>query len=303
MTSPNIVYLDKHSAPRVQFCGDNLIEVDLPVGTRCIYPKPPLEPIKDLDAAIRYAITHPHGSEPLYAKLRPGMKVLIALDDISLPLPPMRTPDARERVLTIVLEMLRDYGVEEIEMIIALAYHRRLSEAEVERMVGKKIFERFWPDKLTHHDAEDPDALTELGTTPEGDVVELNKAAIEADLVIYVNVNLVPMDGGHKSVGVGLCGGKTLAAHHNPYVTRETESYMEPEKSKMQGIFDRIGRLVNEKVDIFHIETATSTFWARTPTSTRRGRSWPCAPCSSPSTSAPPACARRFLPATPRPTA
>src|SRR5215475_1485126 len=106
MTSPNIVYLDKHSAPRVQFFGDNLIEVDLPVGTRCIYPKPPLEPLKDLDAAIRYAITHPHGCEPLYAKLRPGMKVVIAMDDISLPLPPMRRPDTREKILTIVLELL-----------------------------------------------------------------------------------------------------------------------------------------------------------------------------------------------------
>jgi hypothetical protein len=255
MTSPNIVYLDKHSAPRVQFCGDNLIEVDLPVGTRCIYPKPPLEPIKDLDAAIRYALTHPHGTEPLYAKLRPGMKVVIAIDDISLPLPPMRRPDVREKVLTIVLELLADYGVEDIEMIIALAYHRRLSEAEVERMVGKKIFDKYWPDRLYHHDAEDSAAMKEIGTTPEGDVVELSRAAVEADLVIYVNINLVPMDGGHKSVGVGLCGGKTLAAHHNPYVLRETSSYMEPEKSHMQGIFDRIGRLVNEKVDVFHIET------------------------------------------------
>ena len=41
-------------------------------------------PLKDPDAAIRYAINHPHGSEPLYAKLRPGMSVTIAVDDINL---------------------------------------------------------------------------------------------------------------------------------------------------------------------------------------------------------------------------
>ncbi len=255
MTSPNIVYLDKHSAPRVQFCGDTLIEVDLPVGTRCIYPKPPLEGIKDLDAAIRYAITHPHGSEPLYAKLRPGMKVLIAIDDISMPLPPMRTPDVREKVLTVVLEMLADYGVEDIEMVIALAYHRRLSEAEVERMVGKRIFDKYWPDRLYNHDAEDEANMVVIGETSEGEEVQLNRAAAEADLVVYVNLNFVPMNGGHKSVGVGLCGGKTLAAHHNPYTLRKTKSYMEPAESHIQTIIDRIGEVVNEKLDIFHIET------------------------------------------------
>ena len=45
--------------------------------------------------------------EPLHAMLRPGMKVTIAVDDISLPLPPMRTPDVRERVLEIVLRAAR----------------------------------------------------------------------------------------------------------------------------------------------------------------------------------------------------
>ena len=33
----------------------------------------------------------------------------------------------------------------------------------------------------------------------------MNKRAIESDLLIYLNINLVPMDGGHKSVAVGLC--------------------------------------------------------------------------------------------------
>ena len=32
---------------------------------------------------------------------------------------------------------------------------------------------------------------------------EINRRAAESDLVIYVNINLVPMDGGHKSVGIG----------------------------------------------------------------------------------------------------
>jgi hypothetical protein len=107
MTHPCVVTLDRKSAPRVLFAGDRLVEVDLPAGTRVIYPKPPLAGLKDPDAAIRYAINHPYNSPPLYASSAPGMKVTIAIDDISLPLPPMKRPDVRERVLTIVLELLR----------------------------------------------------------------------------------------------------------------------------------------------------------------------------------------------------
>src|SRR6476620_1883744 len=106
MNHPCVITLERGSRPRVLFSGDRLVEVDLPAGTRCIYPKPPLVPLKNVDAAIRYAINHPLGTEPLYAKLRPGMKVTIAVDDISLPLPPMKRPDVRERVLTVVLEQL-----------------------------------------------------------------------------------------------------------------------------------------------------------------------------------------------------
>ena len=36
------------------------------------------------------------------------MKVTIAVDDISLPLPPMATPDVRQTILEIVLELLAD---------------------------------------------------------------------------------------------------------------------------------------------------------------------------------------------------
>ena len=110
---PLVVTIDKKSAPRAVFSGNRVLEVDLPVGTRVIYPRPPMEALRDVDAAIRYAVNHPLGSDPLHAKLRPGMKVVIAIDDVSLPLPPMRRPDARERVLTVVLEILADHGVED----------------------------------------------------------------------------------------------------------------------------------------------------------------------------------------------
>jgi len=252
---PCVVTIDGRSKPRVLFSGSRLVEVDLPVGSRVLYPKPPMKALPDVDAAIRYAIDHPEGGAPLHARLRPGMKVTIAIDDISLPLPPMKRPDIRERVLKIVLPMLADYGVDDIHLIVATCFHRPMTAKEVERMVGQAVFRKYWPDRLYNHDAEKPGGLTEIGTTDQGEVVEISTRAATSDLLIYLNLNFVPMDGGHKSAAVGLCGYRSLRAHHTPGAIRASKSYMEPGASELNHRVVRMGRLLNEHVNVFTIET------------------------------------------------
>src|SRR3954469_17107131 len=252
----HIVTQEKGSPPRVIFSGEDFLLEDLPEGTRIIFPRPPLEGVPNLKAAIRWAINHPEGMEPLHALLRPGMKVTIALDDISLPLPPMRTPDVRQTVLEIVLELLADSGVDDIHLIIANALHRRMTEAEMKRMVGQKIWDDFYPDRYYNHDAEDPDGMVELERTSHAQGVALHRRAAESDLLIYVNINLVPMDGGHKSVGTGLTYYESLRAHHNAQTIRDSESYMEPSKSALHRSTERIGRVIDKNLKVFHIETA-----------------------------------------------
>ncbi len=109
MSHPCVHYVDTDSPPRMMMSGDQILLEHMPAGTRCIYAKPPIQGLRDPDAAIRYALNHPIGSDPLHALLWPGMKVTIAFDDISLPLPPMRRPDIRQRVIEIVLEILGDH--------------------------------------------------------------------------------------------------------------------------------------------------------------------------------------------------
>jgi hypothetical protein len=258
MNHPSLVTLERDSAPRVLFAGDRLVEVDLPPGTRCIYPKPPLAPIRDVDAAIRYAIHHPIGTEPLYAKLRPGMKVTIAIDDISVPLPPMRRPDVRERVLTIVLGLLADHGVEDVEIIIATGIHRRMKAHEVRHIVGDKIFDAYWPERLYNHDAEDRRNMTVIGHNDHGEPLELNRRAAESDLLIYANLNFVAMNGGYKSVAVGLCSYESLRPHHNPHSIRASDSYMDPKGSQLAHDIGRMGKVAHRELNIFNIETTVN---------------------------------------------
>src|ERR1700674_5916235 len=126
-----VVTLTRRSEPRLIAYGEEFLLEKLPAGTRVIYPPPPLEPLADPDAAIRYAILHPENADPLFAQLEPNMRVTIAIDDLSLPLPQMRRPDIRERALNIVLQTLADYGVDDVHLIIATSLHRRMTEAEI----------------------------------------------------------------------------------------------------------------------------------------------------------------------------
>src|SRR5215467_5131726 len=252
----HVVITEAGSPPRTIFSGEDFLLEDLPIGTRVIFPRPPLEPVPNLKAAIRWAINHPEESEPLHARLKPGMKVTVALDDISLPLPPMRTPDVRQSILEIVLELLADSGVDDVHLIIANSLHRRMTEAEMRRMVGEKIYRSFYPERYYNHDAEDPAGIVELERTGHGEVVAINRRTAESDLIVYVNINLVPMDGGHKSVGTGLANYESLRAHHNPTVIRESDSYMEPARSALHRSTERIGRVIDRHLKVFHIETA-----------------------------------------------
>src|SRR5205085_2248948 len=112
------------------------------------------------------------------------------------------------------------------------------------------------PDHYTNHDAEEPGAIVELGATEAGEKVRVSRRATEADLLIYLNVNFVPMDGGHKSVGTGLTDYLGLRAHHNPQAIRASKSYMEPKHSELHSSVDRIGKVIDQHLNVFHIETA-----------------------------------------------
>ncbi|MBI3395378.1 MAG: DUF2088 domain-containing protein [Spirochaetia bacterium] len=89
---PEVVHIKQDSAKRIVFSGEDIVEIKMPVGSRVIYSKPPVKGLPDVKAAVRYAVMHPERMDPLPSLLRPGMKVTIAIDDISLPLPPMALP-------------------------------------------------------------------------------------------------------------------------------------------------------------------------------------------------------------------
>jgi hypothetical protein len=256
MARPGFVLeVDERTPPLLVHEGEGFRLQRFPLGTNVVYPPDPLPGIKDVTGAIRHALLNPLGSEPLPELMRPGMRLTIAFDDISLPLPPMETPDIRGRVMEQVLEVAARRGVDDVEIVVANSLHRRMTASEIKRAVGERVYRSFYPEALRNHDAEDPAGMAFIGTTDRGEDVEINRRAAESDLLVYVNINLVAMDGGHKSVPVGLGGYRSLKHHHNVHTMLESRSFMDPPSSALHGSAARMGRLLAEHVRVFTIET------------------------------------------------
>jgi Lactate racemase N-terminal domain len=247
--------LEKNSPPMMFNAGDGFHYEKLPEGTRVIYPPKPLEPLANPYAAIEHALLEPFDMEPLHELLRPDMKLTIVFDDLSLPLPPMRPPDNRQMVIEKVLEKAVAKGVEDIHLIAALGLHRRMTESELRWYLGKKVMSRFYPDRLYNYDAEDGENHLTIGKTEKGEEVRINRRAAESDLLVYVNINLVAMDGGHKSVHTGISPYSSLRHHHNVHTLEHTRSLMDPSNSALHGSVRRMGEVLDKNLNVFHIET------------------------------------------------
>src|SRR4029453_11127866 len=243
-----VLEVDRSTPPILFWRGERFSLEKLPADrSRVIYPPEPLASLEDVDGAIRRALLDPVDSDPLPALLFPGMKLTIAFDDVSLPLPKMRRPDLGQRVIEAVLDMAADAGVDDVHIIAALALHRRMTEAELRHAVGDRVYDAFAPHGLLYnHDAEDTDNLAFLGTTPQGEEVEINRRAAESDLLVYVNINLVAMDGGHKSTATGLASYRSLRHHHNVATMQQSRSFMDRHTSELHSSNWRMGKVLRE---------------------------------------------------------
>ncbi len=257
MSRPGFVLeVDDRTPPLLVHEGLGFRLESFPLGTRVVYPPESIDTVPDVEQAIHDALHHPVDADPLPEQLFAGMRLTIAFDDVSIPLPTMKAPDIRQRVIEQVLTLAADAGVDDVVLISANAFHRRLTAAELKHIVGERVFRSFYGEGLlVNHDAEDHDNLAFLGQTEKDEHVVINKRAAESDLLVYVNLTLVPMEGGHKSVPIGLSAYRSLSAHHNNDTMVNSTSFMDPPNSELHASAWRMGRLIAEHVKVFQIET------------------------------------------------
>src|SRR5438128_458620 len=126
-----VIEVDRNTPPVMFHFGEGVRLEKLPLGSRIVYPPDPLEPIAHPERAVKRALAKPLEDDPLKSLLRRGMKLTIAFDDLSLPLPPMAAPDVRQLVMEQVIDMAAEAGVEDIHLIAALGLPRLMKGDEV----------------------------------------------------------------------------------------------------------------------------------------------------------------------------
>ncbi len=248
---------------RLVFHGDDLVAVDLPEHTRILKAPAALPGLADYEGEVRRVLSEPLGSEPLRKLVGPSSRVTIAFDDPCLPLPPMRT-DVRGRAIGVILEELYAAGVprNNVTLICAIGLHRKWTARELRSLLGRRLWAEMGAGRIRNHDAEDPLGMIDLGRTSGGHAVRVSRAVIDSDLLIYANVNWTSMNGGWKSILVGLGDYESIKAHHNVGVLAEGGSVMD-HRAQFHDIMREMGNVVKDQVRIFTVETVlNSRIWS-----------------------------------------
>jgi len=210
----------------------NLVEVLGPKSSRAV---------PDLDAAVKAALDAPIAQPPLEAWVKPTDEVIIVSDDATR-LTPVH------RMLPLLLRRLNAVGVPNarITCIVALGTHRYMAEDELRAKVGNAVFGQI---RVFNHEWRDPRALTDLGTSSQGTPLLVNRAVVEADVVIGLGA-IVPhhipgFSGSSKIIQPGVCGDRTTAETHLLSCESGGDSYLgiedNPVRRDMDDMADRVG--------------------------------------------------------------
>lgn len=240
------------------FYGDDIKIGRFPADTKLLYANPPIEELPDPDGTIARTLDEPLGALPLEKQLTSKSRVTIAFDDPVLPIPLMLR-DTRGMVMEELLRRLFKIGIpkDRISLICANGLHRKWTIKELSLILGKKVVSEMG-SRITCHDATKENELTFLGTTENGYEVEVNKAAIESDITIYVNMNYTTMNGGWKSILVGLGSWRSIRHHHTYRQWNAEHTIMDPHTSPMHSILREMGTVLKKSCNIFQIETVTN---------------------------------------------
>jgi nickel-dependent lactate racemase len=168
-----------------------------------------VDPLPDPVGALRDALQHPMGSEPLRERVTSSHSVAIVFSDIT-----RATPN--HVILPVILEELAHVPAENIVLCIALGTHRRNTPDELARMLGGDIARTY---RIEQNNCFDPSTQVYLGVSSKGHPIWINRAYLEADVKILTGFIephfFAGFSGGGKAVMPGMAGQKTVLGNHD----------------------------------------------------------------------------------------
>ncbi|MBM3972767.1 MAG: nickel-dependent lactate racemase [Planctomycetes bacterium] len=193
--------------------GRATLPVELPADLDVTIVRKPAMPVfADPAAAVRQALAAPIGSGPLHRFAAGGDSACILICDITRPVP-------NGLLLRPIVDELQRAGVPlaRITVLVATGMHRPNLGAELEELVGDPWVLRHV--RVENHHADDPDAHDDLGFTPHGTPVKLDRRFTRAAVKVVTGLVephfMAGFSGGRKVIAPGIAHRDTITTFHS----------------------------------------------------------------------------------------
>ena len=158
---------------------------------------------------VKNALENPIGTEKLSQLAKGKNNVVIIASDHTRPVP-------SKVIIPFMLEEIRKGSPDaRITILIATGCHRGTTKEELVSKFGEEIVAN---ENIYIHDCDERSQLVNIGTLPSGGQCEINKIAMEADLLVaegFIEPHFFAgYSGGRKSILPGIAGRTTVLANH-----------------------------------------------------------------------------------------
>lgn len=203
--------------------GDDHLPIEVPDDTAIVRAGHLFEeptPLEDPVEATRTALRDPLGSRPIHKLVNSNSRVAIGFPDRVKG--GFHATAHRKVAIPLILNELERAGVkdENIRLVCGIGLHRKNTHEEFTEYLGEDIVKRFGYTGIINHDAEDPEGMAVLGQTDNGDWVDFNRHAFEADLTIMLGHTMGNpyggYSGGYKMPCTGFTSWRSIRCHHTP---------------------------------------------------------------------------------------
>ena len=195
------------------FYGRGTLPLELPDDLEVtVIRKPAMPVLAGPREAVEAALARPVGAAALADEARGKRSACILICDITRPVP-------NRLLLQPIIRTLLAAGIpaERIVVLVATGLHRPNVGAELEELIGDP-----WVLKtvrVENHDARDDGAHADLGRTPAGTPVKLDRRFVEADLRIVTGLVephfMAGYSGGRKVIAPGVAHRDTITTFHS----------------------------------------------------------------------------------------
>ena len=188
--------------------GRGYLPIELPDDRTSVIAPSHRPGLHDEKSAVIDALKNPIAAKPLCEWIKPGSRVCIAFTDST-----RATPN--EKIIPWLLEHLAQVPRPHITLLNQLGTHRPNTREEFEKILTPEVVRRY---RVVNHEAGNPEALVQFGTTRDGTPVLINRRLAEADVRIVTGFIephfFAGFSGGVKGIVPGCAGLQTIMSNH-----------------------------------------------------------------------------------------